>query len=65
MKVAIITGASRGFGREIAKALVNEGWTVVIDARDASALEAAATELRELAGSPERVRAIHHARDVS
>ena len=58
MKVAIITGAFRGFGREIAKALVNEGWTVVIDARDASALEAAATELRELAGSPERVRAI-------
>jgi NAD(P)-dependent dehydrogenase (short-subunit alcohol dehydrogenase family) len=50
MPAALITGASRGFGRAIAEALVREGWDVVIDARDAGALDAAATALR--AASP-------------
>ena len=31
---AIVTGASRGLGLELTKALVQRGWRVVIDARD-------------------------------
>lgn len=37
-KVAIVTGASRGIGREIAVALAQSGAAVVVAARDASAL---------------------------
>src|SRR5215203_4955951 len=58
MKVAMITGASRGFGREVAKALVAADWAVVVDARGGVALDAAASELAELARSTDRVRAI-------
>lgn len=32
--IAIVTGASRGFGLAIARALVNNGWTVIADARN-------------------------------
>ncbi len=39
--VAIVTGASRGLGRALTDALVAEGWTLVVDARDGAALEAA------------------------
>jgi NAD(P)-dependent dehydrogenase (short-subunit alcohol dehydrogenase family) len=43
--VAIVTGASRGFGRAVTAALLNRGWTVVGDARRASDLENTAREL--------------------
>ncbi|CAO5252010.1 SDR family NAD(P)-dependent oxidoreductase [Frankia sp. AgKG'84/4] len=42
---AIVTGGSRGIGRAIAQALVAEGVQVVIAARDAEVLKAAAAEL--------------------
>ncbi len=45
MKAALITGASKGFGRAVARALADDGWTVVIDARDREALASAAHEL--------------------
>ena len=45
MGVALITGASRGFGFALAKELVDRDWKVVIDGRDAEALEVAAAEL--------------------
>jgi NAD(P)-dependent dehydrogenase (short-subunit alcohol dehydrogenase family) len=45
MQVAIVTGASRGFGLAVARALAAQGWAVVIDARGDVALAAAATEL--------------------
>jgi NAD(P)-dependent dehydrogenase (short-subunit alcohol dehydrogenase family) len=38
MSVALITGASRGFGRALAIDLAKEGWSVVIDARHAGPL---------------------------
>jgi NAD(P)-dependent dehydrogenase (short-subunit alcohol dehydrogenase family) len=38
MSVAVITGASRGLGRGLARALAAEGWSLVLDARGADAL---------------------------
>jgi NAD(P)-dependent dehydrogenase (short-subunit alcohol dehydrogenase family) len=43
--VALITGASQGLGRALAGALADRGWRLVIDARRADRLAAAAAEL--------------------
>lgn len=40
-KIAIVTGASRGLGLATAHALTNNGWTVIIDARNADDLATA------------------------
>jgi len=42
MAVAVITGGSRGLGRALVRAVVDEGWIVVTDARTAGDLEAVA-----------------------
>ncbi|HEX2264016.1 MAG TPA: SDR family oxidoreductase [Pseudonocardiaceae bacterium] len=42
MHTALITGASRGLGRALASNLVADGWRVVVDARSATDLHAAA-----------------------
>ena len=34
MSIAIVTGASRGLGRALARGLARRGWSLVIDARD-------------------------------
>ncbi|MBM3512211.1 MAG: SDR family oxidoreductase [Alphaproteobacteria bacterium] len=47
-KVAIVTGATRGLGREIAAALVNAGCTVAICGRNAPAADAAGTEFHRV-----------------
>jgi NAD(P)-dependent dehydrogenase (short-subunit alcohol dehydrogenase family) len=44
-KNAVITGASRGLGLALARGLAAEGWSLVIDARDAGPLHAAAASL--------------------
>jgi NAD(P)-dependent dehydrogenase (short-subunit alcohol dehydrogenase family) len=44
--VAVVTGASRGFGRELATALARRGWALVIDARHAEPLAEAVAQLR-------------------
>jgi NAD(P)-dependent dehydrogenase (short-subunit alcohol dehydrogenase family) len=49
MSTAIITGASRGLGLALARALAQRGWTLTIDARGERELELAAAELSELA----------------
>jgi NAD(P)-dependent dehydrogenase (short-subunit alcohol dehydrogenase family) len=46
--VALITGASRGLGRELARALAKDGWRLVITARGAAQLDEAAAELSAL-----------------
>ncbi|ORW29912.1 short-chain dehydrogenase [Mycobacterium paraense] len=43
--VAIVTGASRGFGKAVTAALLDRGWTVVTDARRADDLKHTAAEL--------------------
>jgi NAD(P)-dependent dehydrogenase (short-subunit alcohol dehydrogenase family) len=52
MPTAIITGASRGLGLALARALAERGWNLVLDARGGDALQQAA---EELAGSTEVV----------
>ena len=48
MPTAIITGASRGLGLALAKALAERGWRLVIDAREAGTLNEAAAELPDV-----------------
>src|SRR5215210_1790994 len=45
MRNALVTGASRGLGLALARALAERGWSLVVDARGADALEAARREL--------------------
>jgi NAD(P)-dependent dehydrogenase (short-subunit alcohol dehydrogenase family) len=45
MAVAVVTGASRGLGLALARALAARGWRLVIDARGAAHLEEARREL--------------------
>jgi NAD(P)-dependent dehydrogenase (short-subunit alcohol dehydrogenase family) len=42
---ALVTGASRGLGLALARALAERGWLLIIDARSQQALEAARSEL--------------------
>ena len=46
-RTALITGASRGLGLALARALADEGWTLIIDARGKDALESARAGLSE------------------
>lgn len=46
--IAVVTGASRGLGRTVAQVLAEDGWRLVITARDEAALEGAARELRDV-----------------
>jgi NAD(P)-dependent dehydrogenase (short-subunit alcohol dehydrogenase family) len=48
MPVALITGASRGLGLALARALAARTWTLVVDARTPADLTRAAAELRAL-----------------
>ena len=52
--VAIVTGASKGFGRAVASLLAQRGISLVVDARGEDALDAAAAEF----GEHTRVRAV-------
>jgi NAD(P)-dependent dehydrogenase (short-subunit alcohol dehydrogenase family) len=45
MPVALITGASKGFGHALARALAGRSWTLVVDARTAGDLARAVAQL--------------------
>jgi NAD(P)-dependent dehydrogenase (short-subunit alcohol dehydrogenase family) len=45
MPVGIVTGASRGLGLALARALAARGWRLVVDARDGEALGAAVADI--------------------
>lgn len=55
--VALVTGSSRGIGRELATALAEAGATVVLNGLDANRLEATAAEFAERFGA-DRVASI-------
>jgi NAD(P)-dependent dehydrogenase (short-subunit alcohol dehydrogenase family) len=57
-RCAIITGASRGLGFEIAKTYIETGASLMICARNEAELHEAALELKELAGSGQSVMAL-------
>ena len=58
MSVAIVTGASRGLGEALAKGLARAGWSLVVDGRDRTTLDAAADRIRAQA-APRRPRRRH------
>jgi NAD(P)-dependent dehydrogenase (short-subunit alcohol dehydrogenase family) len=55
-RIAIITGASRGLGLALAEGLAADGYRLIVDARDAGALHAAAAAID--AAGPAAVTAI-------
>ena len=64
MPNALITGASQGFGRALLTALVAQGWTCVVDARDARALHEAAAALPGVRAVPGDVTDPGHRADL-
>jgi NAD(P)-dependent dehydrogenase (short-subunit alcohol dehydrogenase family) len=46
-RLALVTGASRGLGRALAKGLADDGWGLIIDARTRADLDAVAADLEK------------------
>jgi NAD(P)-dependent dehydrogenase (short-subunit alcohol dehydrogenase family) len=63
-RVAVVTGANQGFGLTIAKAFSNAGADLIICARDAEKLSAAAKEISDVKSS-DRQRLLSLTADVS
>jgi NAD(P)-dependent dehydrogenase (short-subunit alcohol dehydrogenase family) len=62
MPVGIVTGASRGLGLALSRALAERGWRLVVDARGAEALADAIGELGGVVGIPGDVADPEHRR---
>jgi NAD(P)-dependent dehydrogenase (short-subunit alcohol dehydrogenase family) len=58
---ALITGASKGLGRAVARGLAARGWRLVVDARSSAALSAVADELPAVAIRGDVTDAVHRA----
>lgn len=64
MKNALITGASRGLGRALAGSLVADGWRVIVDARSATDLHAAAAGWPDATAIPGDITDDAHRREL-
>jgi NAD(P)-dependent dehydrogenase (short-subunit alcohol dehydrogenase family) len=64
MPVGIVTGASRGLGLALARALDERGWELVVDARGADALATATTGLSRVTAIPGDVSDPEHRRGL-
>jgi NAD(P)-dependent dehydrogenase (short-subunit alcohol dehydrogenase family) len=64
MPTAIVTGASRGLGLALARALADRGWRIVTDARTASDLEVAWRGVANVVATPGDVTDPQHRRDL-
>jgi NAD(P)-dependent dehydrogenase (short-subunit alcohol dehydrogenase family) len=62
MPVAIVTGASRGLGLALARALDERGWDLVVDARGADVLAQATADLGHVTAIPGDVADPEHRR---
>lgn len=60
MSVGIVTGASRGLGLALTRALATRGWRVVVDGRDVRALEDAVRGLEGVVAVPGDVADAEH-----
>ena len=65
MKVALVTGASRGFGAALADALHKQGWTLIVDARDGDALTKAAARWADTTAIPGDVSEPNHREELA
>jgi NAD(P)-dependent dehydrogenase (short-subunit alcohol dehydrogenase family) len=64
MTTAIVTGASRGLGLALTRALAPRGWRVVVDARDGAALERAVEGLDGVVAVPGDIADPEHRRGL-
>jgi len=64
MRRAIVTGASRGLGLALTRALVERGWRVAVDARGADELERAWRDVPGVVAVPGDVAEPEHRRDL-
>src|SRR4051812_41790621 len=60
--VALVTGASRGLGLALTRRLADAGWRVVVDARDAGALQQAVHDIGGVTAVPGDVTDAAHRR---
>lgn len=65
MPVAVVTGASRGFGLALVKELAERGWESIVDARDGGALEAAVAGVRGVTAVPGNVADHGHRSEIA
>jgi NAD(P)-dependent dehydrogenase (short-subunit alcohol dehydrogenase family) len=65
MKVALITGASRGFGVALAESFNALGWTLIVDARGSEALREASARWENATAIPGDVSDPAHREDLA
>jgi NAD(P)-dependent dehydrogenase (short-subunit alcohol dehydrogenase family) len=65
MRTAIVTGANRGIGREIARQLASLGYRVILTSRDELKGKQAIDELKQELGAKMPGDFIHHQLDVT
>jgi NAD(P)-dependent dehydrogenase (short-subunit alcohol dehydrogenase family) len=64
-QTALITGASKGLGRALARGLAARGWRLILDARNSSALSAVAADLPDALAVRGDVRDEAHRTDLT